>query len=54
MTNIFDKDNILFQKRRCPDYEFALDYESRLKAAGFAEVKVKNEFGKWYVYYKRY
>lgn len=45
---------MLFQKRQCPDYDFALDYEQRLKAAEFTETKIVREFGKWYVYYRRY
>lgn len=44
----------MFQKRQCPDYEFALDYKERLDIAGYVETKIVNEFGKWYVYYKRY
>ena len=43
----------MFQKRQCPTYNFAFDYAQRLKAAGFA-AKIVNEFGKWYVYYRRY
>ena len=45
---------MLFQKRQCPDYDFAADYADRLKVAGFKEVKIVKEFGKYFVYYKRY
>lgn len=44
----------MFQKRQCPDFDFAEDFKNRLLAAGFSEAKVVREFEKWYVYYRRY
>lgn len=44
----------MFEKRQCPDIDFAIDYEERLKIAGFKETKIVKENGKIYVYYKRY
>lgn len=43
-----------FQKRQCPDYNFAIDYKERLLAAGFIYAEVVKEFGKYYVKYRRY
>ena len=51
---VVEINDIMFQKRQCPDYEFALDYKERLDIAGYKETKIVKEFGKWYVYYKRY
>lgn len=44
----------MFEKRQCPDEDFALDYQERLRIAGYKEAKIVKEFGKIFVYYKRY
>lgn len=44
----------MFEKRQFTDYESAFDYKERLDIKGYAETKIVKEFGKWYVYYRRY
>ena len=34
--------------------DFAISYKEQLKVAGFKEAEIVKEFGKIYVYYKRY
>ena len=48
------KINDMFERRQFSDYDMALDYKERLDTSGYAETKIVKEFGKWYVYYKRY
>ena len=48
------EENTFFQKRQCPDYDYAEQYIQGLKARGFNTAFIKAELGKIYVYYKRF
>lgn len=43
-----------YQKRQCPDYDFAVEYKERLLVSGFSYAEVVKENGKYYVKYRRY